>query len=104
MFSEDWLGYFTSEGSRSFSQGDSTTAKLYELLKAAPKHTILSKLVQTFLVTSPHSMQTERVISCHNELKSDLRSSMSRETCNSRLIMALNSNGTANFDPRPAVA
>jgi hypothetical protein len=49
-------------------------------------------------------MITERVISCHTELKSDLRASMLRETVNDRLCIALNSAGTANFDPRPAVA
>ena len=78
QFSEDCVAYFGSRG-RSFSKSDSTTAKLYELLKHAPKH---SKLVQTFLVTSPHSLQIERVIACHI----DLRSSMSRGACNSRLI------------------
>ncbi|ESO00140.1 hypothetical protein HELRODRAFT_184362 [Helobdella robusta] len=38
------------------------------------------------------------------ELKSDLRSSMSRNTVNDRLFIALNAIGTANFDPRPVVA
>ena len=49
-------------------------------------------------------MITEREISCHTELKSDLRPSMSRETVNDRLCIALNVAGTANFDPRPVVA
>jgi len=40
----------------------------------------------------------------YEKLKSDLRSSMLRETANNRLCIALNSPGTAFFDPKPAVA
>jgi len=65
---------------------------------------VLNKLIQTFLVTSPHSMLTERAVKYHTQLKTDLRSSMSRKSVNSRMCIALNSSGTANFDPRPAVA
>jgi len=65
---------------------------------------VLNKLIQTFLVTPPHSMLTERAVKCHTQLKTVLRSSLSRKSVNSRMCNALNSSGTANFDQRPAVA
>lgn len=103
-FADDATGYFVSFGAPSFKPHESITAKLYSMLQRTTKSSVLNKLIQTFLVTCPHSMITERVISCHTELKSDLRASMLRETVNDRLCIALNSAGTANFDPRPAVA
>ena len=36
--------------------------------------------------------------------KTDFRSSISRKSVNSRMCIALNSSGTAKFDPRTAVA
>lgn len=103
-FADDAIGYFVSHGARSFKASDCTTAKLYELLQKSTKKTILNRLIQTFLVTSPHSMLTERAVKCHTLLKSDLRSSLSRDSMNDRMCIALNSPGTANFDPRRPVA
>ncbi|ESN94266.1 hypothetical protein HELRODRAFT_164073 [Helobdella robusta] len=103
-FVDDAVGYYSSFSASSFKPHESNTAKLYLLLQNTTPSSLLNKLVQTFLITCPHSMITERVISCHTELKSDLRSSMSRNTVNDRLCIALNAIGTANFDPRPAVA
>ena len=92
-----------TSSARSFTPTDSITAKLYELLRNSPR-CVLNKLIQTFQVISPHSMLTERAVKCHTQLKTDLRSSMSQKSVNSRMCIALNSSGTANFDPRPAVA
>lgn len=103
-FADDAIGYFVSHGARSFHASDCTTAKLYELLQKSRNKTILNKLIQTFLITSPHSMLTERAVKCHTLLKSDLRSTLSRNSMNDRMCIALNSSGTANFDPRRSVA
>ncbi|ESO06008.1 hypothetical protein HELRODRAFT_160114 [Helobdella robusta] len=103
-FVDDAVGYYSSFGASSFKPHESNTAKLYLLLQKTTSSSLLNKLVQTFLITCPHSMITELVISWHTELKSDLRSSMSRNTVNDRLCIALNAIGTANFDPRPVVA
>ena len=70
----------------------------------SPRGSVLNKLIKIFLVTSPHSMLSERAVKCHTLLKTDPRSSMSRKSVNSRMCIALNSSGTANFNPRPAVA
>jgi hypothetical protein len=103
-FTDDVIGLFTTHGARSFLHSDSITAKLYEILKKTRKSSTLNKLVQSFIVTSPHSMMTERAVSYHTQLKTDQRSSMSRNTVNDRLCIAMNSSGTAHFDPRPCVA
>jgi len=39
-------------------------------------------------------MQTERAFKYHTQLKSELRSSMSHESVNNRMWIALNSKGT----------
>lgn len=65
---------------------------------------VLKFLLGSFLVVSPHSMGTERVVSHHNKLKSIQRSSLANETVNDRLIISVNGKGTATYDPRPAVA
>ncbi|ESO06003.1 hypothetical protein HELRODRAFT_160109 [Helobdella robusta] len=103
-FVDDAVGYYSSFDASSFKPHESNTAKLYLLLQKTTPSSLLNKLVQTFFITCPHSMITELVISWHTELKSDLRSSMSRNTVNDRLCIALNAIGTANFDPRPVVA
>ncbi|ESO03040.1 hypothetical protein HELRODRAFT_173907 [Helobdella robusta] len=103
-FVDDAVGFYSSFGASSFKPHESNTAKLYLLLQKTTPSSLLNKLVRTFLITCPHSVITERVISCHTELKSDLRSSMSRNTANDRLCIALNAIGTANFDPRPPLA
>lgn len=65
---------------------------------------VLKFLLGSFLVVSPHSMGTERVVSHHNKLKSIQRSSLTNETVNDRLIISVNGVGTARYNPRPAVA
>jgi len=94
------VSYFVSHGARPFTLTDSIIAKLYEL-RNSPRGNVLSKLIQTFLVTSPHSMLTERAVKCHTQLKTDLRSNLSRKSVNRRMRIALNSSGIANFHPRP---
>ena len=51
----------------------------------------------------PHSMQTERIVSHHNLVVDNHRTSMGEETRNARLMVTLNGVGRAYFDPRPAV-
>ena len=104
QLADDCIAFFVEHGSRNWNAQDSVTAKLYEILKKSKKGSILNKVVQAFIVTAPHSMQTERAIKCHTQFKTDLRNSMSRETVNCRMIIALNSSGTAYFDPRLSVA
>jgi hypothetical protein len=102
-FADEVVGLFVSAKSR-FQASDSTTAKLYELLKNSVHCRTLHKLVHAFIITAPHSMQTERAIKCHNQLKTDLRSTMLRSTVNDRMCIALNGKGTAHFNPMPAVS
>ena len=58
-FADDAVSYFVSHGARSFTPTDSITAKLYELLRNSPRGSVLNKLIQTFLVTSPHRESSE---------------------------------------------
>lgn len=60
-------------------------------------------LLGVFLVSAPHNMGTERVISHHNEIKSIHRESTTAETITKRLTISMNGVGTAHYDPRPAV-
>ena len=53
---------------------------------------------------SPHSMQTERMVSHQNIIVEDSRTNKTEDTINARLLIALNGVGTAHYDPRPAVA
>jgi len=104
-FADDAVSYFVSRCVRQllrqpFTPTDFITNKLHEL-RNSPRGSVLNKLIQTFLVTSPHSILTERAVKCHTQLKTDLRSNMTRKTVNSRMCIALNSSGAANFDRRP---
>ena len=45
----------------------------------------------------------ERVVSCHTALKTCKRASSSRECLNARIRLCLNTDGTASYDPLPAV-
>ena len=74
------------------------------MIRHVDKGTTLSRLMQTYLLLTPHSIAAERVISHHNNIKSQKRSTLSRQTINRRLIISLNELGTAFFDPREAVA
>ena len=64
--------------------------------------TVFSKLVQTFITLTPHSIAPEHAVSCHTILKGPKQSCYSREAINSR--MYIDSIGTAHFGPIPAVA
>jgi len=55
------------------------------------------------LLLSAHSMVVERAVSHYNIFRNDKRLSMSLQTVNDSLLIALNGNGTGQFDPRPAV-
>lgn len=63
----------------------------------------LQWLLGVFLVSAPHNMGTERVVSHHNQIKSIHRESTTEETITKRLTIAMNGVGTAHYDPRPAV-
>jgi len=80
------------------------TAKLYYLFRISMKGTFFSKLVQSYIAVCPHSCGPERAVSCYTILKGSKQSRYSEEELNSRMCIAMNSNGTANFDPKPAVA
>ena len=60
-------------------------------------------LLGALLVSTPHNMGTERVVSHFNRAVSIHRRATSIETESRRLAISINSPGTATFDPRPAV-
>lgn len=60
-------------------------------------------LLGVFLVSAPHNMGTERVVSHYNQIKSIHRENTSEETMTKRLMIAMNGIGTAHYDPRPVV-
>ena len=64
----------------------------------------LKMLLGAFLVVTPHSMATERVVSHYNRVKTYDRSSLKQSTINNILHISLNGSGTSFFDPREAVA
>lgn len=64
---------------------------------------LLKGILGIFIVSTPHSMDTERVVSHYNRIKSIHRQSTHQENISNRLIISLNCTGTASFDPRPAV-
>ena len=103
-FSEDVLGHFASENLPIPSTLQDGSAKLFHFLKISVPGSTFSKLVQSYLSWTPHSIAPERAVSCHTLLKSAKQSTVKRETINSRMHIALNGTGTAHFDPRPAVA
>ena len=108
-FCDEVIGHFESGNLpvpeiQSSSSTYSGTAQLYHLLKISVPGTIFSKLVCSFAALSPHSSGPERAVSCHTALKGPKQSCYSREALNSRMAIALNSCGTAYFDPRPSVA
>jgi len=60
-------------------------------------------LINLVLSAAPHSMVVERAVSHYNIFRNDKRLSMSLQSANDRLLVALNGVGTGNFDPRHAV-
>lgn len=55
------------------------------------------------MALAPHSMQVERIISSYNLIDDNMRASLLSDTIDERLIIALNGDGTAGFDPRQAI-
>ena len=83
-------------------RGTAYSCRLRNLLRVT--NGTLKQVLAGVFVTSPHSMSTERAVSHYNQIKSDHRQGLLKETVNQRLIIALNGKGTAHFDPRPSVA
>lgn len=103
-FTDDVVGLFATGKLPASSSMTSSTGRLYHFLKVSQPHSILRKLVQSYISLTPHSAGPERAVSVHTTLKSNKQSGLSREALNSRMRIALNGIGTANFDPRPSVA
>jgi len=89
---------FLPEGS---DLGCTLSVRLRKLLRVTTG--LVQKIFAAIATLSPHSMQTERIVSHHNMIVDDDRSSMNDATINCRLNIALNGVGTAFYDPRPAV-
>ena len=81
--------------------GCKMTVRLRQLLPVTTGS--VQKVLASLACMSPHSMQTERIVSHHNLVVDNHRTSMGEDTRNARLMVALNGVGTAYFDPRPAV-
>lgn len=81
--------------------GCSLSVRLRQLLPITTG--LVQRVLAAIATLSPHSMQTERIVSHHNLIVDDHRTCMNAETVNSRLNIALNGVGTAYYDPRPAV-
>lgn len=77
--------------------------KLRKLITALREAKTVQKLLAAIVTLSPHSMQTERIVSHYNTIHSDHRP-MKEATVNSRLLVSLNGGSIASYDPRPAVA
>ena len=81
--------------------GCSLSVRLRQLLPVTTG--LVQKVLSAIATLSPHSMQTERIVSHHNLVVDDHRSSMNSDTINARLNIALNGVGTAHYDPRMAI-
>ena len=103
-FSEEVIGHSAAGNLPDPSHVSDETAKIYHFIKVSVGDTFFSKLVQSYASLSPHSIGPERALSCHTALQGPKQSSYTREAINSRMAIALNSTGTAHFDPRPSVA
>ena len=75
--------------------------KLRRLLNASRAAMGLERLFSAILTLIPHSMHTERIVSHYNTIVGDSKSCMN---INLRLAISMNSDGTVNFNPIPAVA
>ena len=80
--------------------GCSLPVRLRQLL---PVITGVVKVLSAVATLSPHSMQTERIVSHHNLVVDDHKTSMNSDTINARLHIALNGVDTAHYDLRLAV-
>ena len=99
MFGKDALDDFTTEVFNAWSlysrvqKTDMTSReKLMQLLKI--RKGTLQKLVGALLVTTPHSMATERAVSHYNIIRSTRRQAMIEEMINNRLLVSANGVGT----------
>lgn len=81
--------------------GCSLSVRLRQLLPVTTG--LVQKVLSAIATLSPHSMQTERIVSHHNLIVDEHRTAMNSDTINARLHIALNGVGTAHFDPRSAV-
>lgn len=104
QFSDEVIGLYAAGNLPAPRNITDFTGKLFYYLKISASNTLFSKLEQTYISLTPHSCEPKRAVSCHTILKTNKQSNYSRETINSRLYIALNSSGTAHFDPRPSVA
>ena len=104
IFSQEVISLFAAESLPAPSNLNNLTGILYHFLRVSERGTYFSKLVETYISLTPHSSNAERAVSYHTALKGPKQSSLSREAINSRMYIAINSPGTAHFDPRPAVA
>lgn len=82
----------------------SSSERFNRVAKTVSGTSALNVIVTMVLSAVPHSMTVERTVSHYNIIRSDKRLSLSLQSTNDRLIIALNGLGTAFFDPRPAVA
>ena len=64
---------------------------------------LIQKVLAGIMTLSPHSMQTERIVSHHNMIVDDNRNTMKQVTINAHLNIALNGIDTASYDLRKAV-
>ena len=64
---------------------------------------VMKQFLASILTLTPHSMATERAVSHYNNIKTVRRTSLKQETINGVMHVSLNGNGTAFYDPRPAV-
>ncbi|KAI0227696.1 Nucleolar protein of 40 kDa [Lamellibrachia satsuma] len=81
--------------------GCKMTVRLRQLLPVTTGS--VQKVLASLACMSPHYMQTKRIVSHHNLVVDNHRTSMGENTRNARLMVALNGVDTAYFDPRPAV-
>ena len=81
--------------------GCKMTVRLRQLLPVTTGS--VQKVLASLACMSPHSMQTERIVSHHKLVVDNHRTSMGEDTRNARLMVALNGVGTAYFDPRSAL-
>ena len=81
--------------------GCKMTVRLRQLLPVTTGS--VQKVLVSLACMSPHYMQTERIVSHHNLVVDNHRTSMGEDTINTSLMVALNGVDTAYFDPRPAV-
>ena len=64
---------------------------------------VMKQFLASFLTLTPHSMATERAVSHYTNITTVRRTFVKQETTNGLMHVSLNGNGTAFYDPRPAV-